>query len=541
MSPSPTAEDALRQSLLASHVRGLSRTSGPVGEVAFSPDGRLLAFADAEGAVSVRETATGTELFAREVGAGGGASFSPDGASVVLHGKTSPPVQVAATTGAVECVLDGERRPAADATVAGAYAVVVRNGQGYIWSRAGCRLLQTVPGVGRTAVSVVASVDGSRVAFVSGREAQIVRVPSGDVALRLEQPSPITSLAFDRDAETIVTGGRDSLGRVWSGVTGRLRRVLRGHTGYVLDVAIEPEGALAATVSTDGTGRVWDVVNRHGLRDPLRAHELRSGGRLQPRRRVDRHREPGRHGADVGDQRETTRRPRGPHGRGARRPLLARRHDGRHGRGGRHRANLGRGDGRRPREGRPRPAGSRGAGGHEPGRRRERTIDGKLVVLERADGTTSELAGHTRLVTSVAFSPDGRRLVTASRDRNAILWDVASGKPLRVLRAHFNAVNDARFSPDGRWILTAGPRSVGLWRSSTGELVRLLRGPPGPFTAVSFSPDSRTIVAASGNGVVSSYDCRLCGEIPELLELAEERLATTGRDLTPEERELYVR
>ena len=71
--------------------------------------------------------------------------------------------------------------------------------------------------------------------------------------------------------------------------------------------------------------------------------------------------------------------------------------------------------------------------------------------------------------------------MTASRDRDAILWDVASGKALRVLRAHFNAVSDARFSPDGRWIVTAGPRSVGLWKASTGELVRLLRGPTGPI------------------------------------------------------------
>lgn len=175
-----------------------------------------------------------------------------------------------------------------------------------------------------------------------------------------------------------------------------------------------------------------------------------------------------------------------------------------------------------------------------PGGETSARVDGKVVRLRRADGTTSELVGHERIVSSVAFSPDGRRLVTAGRDRDAILWDVASGKALRVLRGHFNAVSDARFSPDGRWIATAGPRSVGLWKASTGELIRLLRGPPGPFTAVSFSPDSSTIVAVSEGGVVSRYVCRLCGGIPDLLGLAEERLAATGRQLTPEERELYL-
>jgi WD40 repeat protein len=88
--------------------------------------------------------------------------------------------------------------------------------------------------------------------------------------------------------------------------------------------------------------------------------------------------------------------------------------------------------------------------------------------------------------------------------------------------------------------VTAGPRSVGLWKAATGELIRLLYGPPGPFTAVAFTPDSRTIVAASGKRVVTRFECRICGGIPELLALAEERLAATGRQLTPQERELYL-
>ena len=122
-----------------------------------------------------------------------------------------------------------------------------------------------------------------------------------------------------------------------------------------------------------------------------------------------------------------------------------------------------------------------------------------------------------------------------------ILWDVPSGKALRVLRGHFGSVADARFSPDGRWIVTAGPRSVGVWRASDGKLIKLLAGPEGPFTAAAFLPDSRTIVAVTEDKVVSGHECRFCGEIPELLEVAEERLAATGRELTPEERELYLR
>jgi WD40 repeat protein len=167
-------------------------------------------------------------------------------------------------------------------------------------------------------------------------------------------------------------------------------------------------------------------------------------------------------------------------------------------------------------------------------------IAGEVVRLERADGSVSELVGHEKEIASVAFSPDGRRLVTAGGDHHAILWDVATGSKLRLLRGHFGSLHDARFSPDGRWLVTAGPRSVGLWRASDGQLTRLLVGPEGPFTAVTFRPDSRTIVAVTEDGVVGRYDCRICGGTPELLGLAQERLSGTGRTLTPEERELYV-
>ncbi len=84
-------------------------------------------------------------------------------------------------------------------------------------------------------------------------------------------------------------------------------------------------------------------------------------------------------------------------------------------------------------------------------------------------------------------------------------------------------------------------RSIEPSRGVDGELTRLLVGPEGPFTAATFLADSRTIVAVTEAGIVSSYECRICGEIPELLSLADERLAATGRELTSEERELYSR
>ena len=539
MSPGPAAEDALRESLLASHARGIVRTRGPVGEVAFSPDGRLLGFVSESGWVRVRELGARKDVLAKRVGDDAGISFSADGTSLVVHGSKAAPVALDAASGKVTCVLEERGRPAGDATIAGAYAVVVRNARGYVWDRAGCRLVRSIGDVGTTAVRVVPAPDGSRVAFLSGRIARIVAIPSGRELLRLEHPGEVTSLAFDGDGETIVTGARDRIGRVWSGNTGRLRRVLKGHRGDILDVAVDPEGVVAATVSTDGTGRTWDVpagvvaAVLFGHTNFVDAVDFSPDGRAIATASLDGSARTwainGRplavlagHSGAVLDARfspdGTTVASGGEDGTvrlwdaETRRELL-------------------RGKGGAP----DRPGGE----AFSPHGDATATIDERRIRLERADGTESDLAGHERVVTSVAFSPDGRRLLSASRDRDAILWDVASGKALRVLRAHFGPVSDARFSPDGRWIVTAGPRSVGLWKASTGELVSLLEGPPGPFTAVAFTPDSRTIVARSERGAVSRYRCRVCDGIPGLLELADERLAETGRRLTPQERELY--
>ena len=108
------------------------------------------------------------------------------------------------------------------------------------------------------------------------------------------------------------------------------------------------------------------------------------------------------------------------------------------------------------------------------------------------------------------------------------------------VRAHFGPVFDAQFSPDGRWIVTAGPTAAGLWSASNGAFVRFLRGAPNPLAAAGFSEDSRTIVTVSRDGTISRYRCDICGTTAELLEIADARLRATDRELTKEERSLYL-
>jgi dipeptidyl aminopeptidase/acylaminoacyl peptidase len=77
---------------------------------------------------------------------------------------------------------------------------------------------------------------------------------------------------------------------------------------------------------------------------------------------------------------------------------------------------------------------------------------------------TAVLHGHDDDVISAAFSPDGRRIVTASADKTARLWDVATAKAIAVLRGHDSKVYSAALSPDGRRIVTAsGDKTARLW------------------------------------------------------------------------------
>src|SRR5205085_8724740 len=73
---------------------------------------------------------------------------------------------------------------------------------------------------------------------------------------------------------------------------------------------------------------------------------------------------------------------------------------------------------------------------------------GKVISIYRGVHLTRTLRAHGDLVGALAFSPDGAQLVSASRDKSVIVWDVASGKP-RKLHAHHGAITSVAWSPDG--------------------------------------------------------------------------------------------
>ena len=110
------------------------------------------------------------------------------------------------------------------------------------------------------------------------------------------------------------------------------------------------------------------------------------------------------------------------------------------------------------------------------------------------------LIGHTKTVNHVAYSPDGTRLVTASDDGTARVWDAHTAKLLNVLHHGKRALSSAAFSPDGKKIVTASLYgSVRLWSMPAGTPARTLRAGTAEIFFTAFSPNGRLVLAAGEN------------------------------------------
>jgi WD40 repeat protein len=112
-------------------------------------------------------------------------------------------------------------------------------------------------------------------------------------------------------------------------------------------------------------------------------------------------------------------------------------------------------------------------------------------------------------VTSVAFSPDGRRIVSGSWDKTVRIWDAETGAQVSApLVGHSGSVTSVAFSPDGRRIVSGSyDETVRIWDAETGAQVSApLVGHSDEVTSVAFSPDGRRIVSGSDDTTVRVSD-----------------------------------
>ena len=149
------------------------------------------------------------------------------------------------------------------------------------------------------------------------------------------------------------------------------------------------------------------------------------------------------------------------------------------------------------------------------------------------------LGGHDNAVRSAAFSPDGSRIVTASWDKTARIWDVASGKEIAVLRGHDGGLYSAAFSRDGSRIVTASmDKTARIWDAASAKEIAVLRGHGSYVLSAAFSPDGSRIVTASGDKTALIWGAHLqTMSAKDLLVEACARLAGVTK-LTREEMRL---
>jgi WD40 repeat protein len=139
-----------------------------------------------------------------------------------------------------------------------------------------------------------------------------------------------------------------------------------------------------------------------------------------------------------------------------------------------------------------------------------RGTSNQIILWNVADGKTiRNLDGHTGSVgtNGLAFSPDGKRLASASYDNTARVWDWQQGKSLFTLEGHQNDVYAVAFSPNGKILATAShDQQIILWDAETGHLLRSLQGHKNIVFGLAFNQDGNQLLSASRDNTLRLWN-----------------------------------
>ncbi|HEX6401095.1 MAG TPA: WD40 repeat domain-containing protein, partial [Actinomycetota bacterium] len=528
---------------------------GDIYSLGFSLDGTRVVTTSDYGEAIVWDVSNGEALFTVETGEGtGGASFSPDGRLLTVPGQRGSVQIVDAENGTPRSTLwapggpfcspsfspDGGRIAASGCPYLGSWQTV-------IWDVTTGNPLAKVRDE-RGSSGVMFSPDGERLAGRTDGGAAVWDAWTGLPLLTVSGHSgDVIGVAFSRDGTRLATGSKDGTARVWDAASGRELVRLSGHGGLVALVDFDPSGTRLLTGGGDGTARVWDVSPTAGAEvwaemvasgwgatsieyseDGARLAMAGGGGgwvldpatgdRLTPIGAgwSDAALDPaGARIAASGDGMEVIDLTSGAviHTLDDDVTNVAYSPDGSTIATGLGDRDLGAGravlwdaaSGRR--------IGAFGPG--HPGENVEGlafspdggmlgvlTDLGRLEVwrVDTAELVMEEVTAHTGFGADLAFSPDGRTLVTVGGDGGAV-WSVPEGDRVRSL-SRGGKLTAVSFSADGRRFATAGEdRTARIWDPETGwELLSLEL--PDAVMSVALSPDGTELATGHANGVV---------------------------------------
>jgi len=301
-----------------------------------------------------------------------------------------------------------------------------------------------------------------------GRYLRLWNPHTGEPVMTIEgHEGPVASVTFSANGKRLLTTSMDNTARLWDVEFGRELGRFREHGWLVWDAAFSADETFVVTASHDGTSRIWPIVDL--APDPA----------------------PG----------ETGTRPVAATSSAAQ-PAYFDVHEG--------------------------PVYSVAVsptedlvvtGGYDkqlllwrPGDLQPFDFDGLLAGRTPPPPPYEKLGEHAAAVRCVAFSRDGRLLLSAGHDNTVKLWDVAARRLLKSFRGHDSWVRACAFSPDGDWVLSAGfDEHARLWNVEGYEEVRVLQGRvfTGHADAVlsaAFSRDDGRIVTASRDRTARMYD-----------------------------------
>jgi len=138
------------------------------------------------------------------------------------------------------------------------------------------------------------------------------------------------------------------------------------------------------------------------------------------------------------------------------------------------------------------------------------------------------LSGHSAVVASLAWAPEGRQLASVANDGRVRLWDIADSTRSRKLEGHTGPVRCVAWAPDGEMLVSGGQdKTLHLWDPQTGRKIGVLEGHTGAVTALAFSADGTLLASCATDGVVRLWHFLTRETLAELKQTAP------GRDYWP--------